>query len=375
MPRVDVVVESKVPESFRVKQVAGMFDVELSGRMGESFSVEVPDLEEDWQIGAIVGPSGSGKTTIAREAYGRAIWSPPRWQRDHAIVDCFGNAEMKTITHALTSVGFSSPPAWVRPYRVLSNGQQFRCDLARALLSGKKLIVFDEFTSVVDRMVAKIGSAAVSKAVRRSDKRFVAVTCHYDVLKWLEPDWVLDMASGTLARRRLRRPKIHLRLFKCSRNAWGLFKKHHYLAASLPAAGNCYVAMWEGVPTCFVAVLRHFGKHGGNREIRRISRIVVLPDFQGVGIGGRVLDAVASLVVASGSRVRITTSHPGMVARLGNVVDWRITEIKKSGHAARRVDLARAKRRGYSAGVFRGSVGRAVISAEYVGPAIAADAE
>ena len=114
----------------------------------------------------------------------------------------------------LTAVGFSSPPAWVKPYRVLSQGEQFRCDLARALLTGKRRVVFDEFTSVVDRTVARIGSAAVAKAVRRSGagvspantssaailvarKQFVAVTCHYDVAEWLEPDWVLDMADRT----------------------------------------------------------------------------------------------------------------------------------------------------------------------------------
>lgn len=25
-----------------------------------------------------------------------------------------------------------------------------------------------------------------------SDKKFVAVSCHYDILKWLKPDWVFD---------------------------------------------------------------------------------------------------------------------------------------------------------------------------------------
>jgi ABC-type ATPase with predicted acetyltransferase domain len=65
-----------------------------------------------------------------------------------------------------------------------------RTDIARALCLGQDLVVFDEWTSVVDREVAKIASYAVSKAIRRSKKKFVAVTCHYDVIDWLEPDWV-----------------------------------------------------------------------------------------------------------------------------------------------------------------------------------------
>jgi ABC-type ATPase with predicted acetyltransferase domain len=96
------------------------------------------------------------------------------------------------ITRMFNSVGFSSPPSWLKPYRVLSNGEKMRVDLARALLSDLDLIVFDEFTSVVDRDVAKIGSFAVQKAARRTDKKFIAVTCHFDVEDWLQPDWVFD---------------------------------------------------------------------------------------------------------------------------------------------------------------------------------------
>ncbi len=59
------------------------------------------------------------------------------------------------------------------------------------------IIAFDEFTSVVDRNVARIGSAAIAKGIRKHQIlcRFVAVTCHYDILDWLTPDWVIDMAD------------------------------------------------------------------------------------------------------------------------------------------------------------------------------------
>jgi len=65
-----------------------------------------------------------------------------------------------------------------------------RVDIARALVLKQDLIVFDEFTSVVDREIAQVSAFAVSKAIRKSKKRFIAVTCHYDVVDWLEPDWV-----------------------------------------------------------------------------------------------------------------------------------------------------------------------------------------
>ena len=126
----------------------------------KQFSVELPDLSEAWQIGVIVGPSGSGKTTVARQAFGTALYAGYPWPADRAVVDCFGERPMKEITHTLTAVGFGSPPAWIVPYHVLSNGEKFRCDLARALLSSRGLLVFDEFTSVVDRTVGCSGQTS-----------------------------------------------------------------------------------------------------------------------------------------------------------------------------------------------------------------------
>src|SRR5579884_2962118 len=246
--QLDVTVSCPVHDSFRVRQVAGMFDLPVTTSRSEFFRVELPDLTDDWQIGLVVGPSGSGKTTVARRAFGDAFYRPRAWPRNRAVIDGFGDLPIKQIIRTLSAVGFSSPPAWLKPYHVLSNGERFRCDLARALLTAKRpLVVFDEFTSVVDRTVAKVGSAAVAKAIRggRFDRltaggfddhmhgnrrrKFVAVSCHYDIAEWLEPDWVVDMASRELARGRLRRPPIRLELFRCRRSAWGLFARHHYL--------------------------------------------------------------------------------------------------------------------------------------------------
>ena len=77
-----------------------------------------------------------------------------------------------------------------------------RVDIARALCLDKSVIVFDEFTSVVDREIAKVSAFAISKAVRRSKKKFIAVTCHYDVVDWLEPDWVFCTDTMEFSRKK-----------------------------------------------------------------------------------------------------------------------------------------------------------------------------
>ena len=102
----------------------------------------------------------------------------------------------------LCSVGFASPPDWLKGYDCLSQGEKMRVDIARALCLDEPLIVFDEFTSVVDREIAKVSAFAISKAVRSSKKKFIAVTCHYDVVDWLQPDWVFSTDNMEFSRKK-----------------------------------------------------------------------------------------------------------------------------------------------------------------------------
>lgn len=357
MPRFEISVTCPIHDSFRVRQVAGLFDVPLEERATQRFAVEMPELGDQWRIGLVVGPSGSGKTTLARRLFGDGFCRRPAWPEDRAVIDAFGDRPIQETVGLLTAVGFSSPPSWIKPYSVLSNGEQFRCDLARALATAAPgaVVAFDEFTSVVDRNVARIGSAAVAKAIRRGTIacRFVAVTCHYDVIPWLQPDWVLDLATGEFTWRSLPRPAIELTIFRCERSAWRAFARHHYLSSSLSRGPRCFLAVWEGVPVAFCASLSLIGQK--NRW--RISRIVTLPDYQGVGIGSAVIEAVAQLHRQEGHRVNLTASHPAVIGHCQRSARWRAVAVKKTGSASARRFIPN----------YRGSAGRAVVSFEYVG--------
>jgi GNAT superfamily N-acetyltransferase len=356
-----------------------MFDVPLADKVTERFEVDVPGSDEEWQIGMIVGPSGSGKSTVAKQAFGGNVYTNGDWPSDRAVVDCFRDLSVRHVVDLFTAVGFGSPPSWVKPYQVLSNGERFRCDLARALAKGfatsdsglhnrapsapqplspssqPPLTVFDEFTSVVDRNVAKVCSAAIAKGIRRGSlqSRFVAVTCHYDVADWLEPDWILDMATGELRRRRLRRPCIELEIHRCKLAAWQLFKRHHYLSGSLAPSARCFLTTWEGLPVNFCATVPVFMKKGH----RRFTRIVTLPDFQGLGFGMRAVAAVAALHRAEGHRINVTSSHPALIRHCQHSPLWKVVNVKKSGGAKSSPRFS----------AYRSSAGRAVVSFEYVG--------
>src|SRR5437899_1306814 len=198
----------------RVQQVEGLFDLPPSRQTEVRWEVTLPLDERPWHIGLIVGPSGCGKSTIARRLWPVQLAYEPTWPGDRAILDAFPEEmSIKDIVALLSSVGFSSPPAWLRPFRVLSTGQQFRVRLALMLAACPHLAVMDEFTSTVDRTVAQIGSHALAKTVRQRGQKFIAVTCHEDVEPWLNPDWVYRPDTGTFAWRLLqRRPAIRLQI-------------------------------------------------------------------------------------------------------------------------------------------------------------------
>jgi hypothetical protein len=308
----------------RVMQLEGLFDVPPARRSEQSWDVTLPVEERPWQVGLIVGPSGSGKSTVAREMFPDALVGGYDWPEHRAVVDGFpADLSIKDITAALSSVGFSSPPSWLRPFRCLSNGEQFRATLARALLDPRPLVVVDEFTSVVDRQVAQIGTAAVVKAVRRqAGRQFIAVTCHYDVEAWLDPDWILEMPAASFAWRSLRgRPPITLEVCRVDRQAWNLFQRHHYLDTSLAGSAKCFVAFIGGRPAAFASAMSfpHATRYGW-----REHRTVCLPDFQGVGIGNALSEFVGSVFRATGRPYFSTTSNPAMIRHRAKSPLWRM---------------------------------------------------
>lgn len=363
MPRVDLTLESNIERTARVVQMEGMFDVPASEKTRVEYHFDAPIEERPWNVGLIVGPSGAGKSSVARHLFGSDMVSGYDWPVARSIVDGFGDMPIRDTTAALSSVGFSSPPNWLRPFAVLSNGEQFRATMARALVDPRPLICIDEFTSVVDRTVAQIGSHAIAKSIRSRGKKLVAVTCHYDVEEWLQPDWVIEPHLGRFAWRSLqRRPRVELEIVRCDHSSWRWFAPHHYLTADLHRSAKCFVGLVRGEPAAFAGLM--FFPHPSTKEIQSLSRLVVLPDYQGLGLGAySFVEAIAKIVKANGFKMTTHPSHPALVKTWAKSSLWKMTSAPGfSGGMGRKSTL------GKTSTYATGTRTRRVAHFVYVGP-------
>lgn len=290
------VLTSRVTQDEFTAAASAAFDFTFDG----TTTFEVPDVVvPDHGLGLIVGPSGSGKTSLLGPD------PMPTWNPEQAIVSQF--EDPADAVSRLMAVGLNTVPAWLRPYHALSTGEKFRADLARAIRDGARI---DEFTSVIDRTVARAASVALSRYVRRNEFTVTLASCHRDIVEWLAPDWVYDTLDGSLTVGRSLRPSIDIAIYEGDRAAWPVFRPHHYLSASILASARVFTAYWDSVLIAFSSSIAM--PNGNIKNAWRGHRTVVLPDFQGLGIGVRLSDYVASVHVGEGKRFFSRTAHPRM---------------------------------------------------------------
>lgn len=322
MPAIDVVVESGINLSTRARQVCGMFDCPPTEKQKLRWQADLPIENRDWSIGLVVGPSGCGKTTIAKEIWPDQIKQSFDWSGGSVIDDMPGDIE--TISRCLNSVGFSTVPAWLRPFHVLSNGEKFRVDIARRLMEADDVVVVDEFTSVVDRRVAKIASHAIQKFIRKTQRQFVAVSCHDDIIDWLQPDWVFRPDERSFSWGSVQsRPPVNVQVARITREAWRLFAPFHYMNADLHKAAQCFGLWFEGELAAFIGCMHK--PHPKAKNLKAASRLVTLPDFQGLGLAFHLSETIGAAYKAIGMRFRNYPAHPAFV-RSYRSDRWKMTK-------------------------------------------------
>lgn len=199
MQNYSVKLQSEASDGYRCNRAANSVDLDVSKKLTHEMNVSV-DMETDFNVGVIVGASGSGKTTLAKEMFGEDCFATPL-DMSKPIIEQFPESySYDDCVNLLTGIGLNSVPCWIRPVHTLSNGQKARAEAALIMCQDKTIVCIDEFSSVVDRTVAKAMAHCVQKFARKNKRRIVLCSCHYDVLAWLQPDWVIDCNEQSFTR-------------------------------------------------------------------------------------------------------------------------------------------------------------------------------
>lgn len=145
-----------------------------------------------------------------------------------------------------------------------------------------------------------------------------------------------------------------------------MFEPHYYLKLVPPVAAEYFIGLVDAEPVCHLAVCPRF-----NTSAYRATRLVVMPEWQGAGVGTRFLNWVCAYHKAGGGRqgkkfpTYFHTSHPQLVQFLKRSKDWMQVSAVMNGASAARSAASLVK-----SGSFGGSFGghfRAVQGFKYIG--------
>jgi len=331
-----VSLESPISRGFRCQKAADSLDIDVEKKSKHHLSVNV-DLKTDWNIGIIVGSSGSGKTTLAKKMFGQDCFkeiidlSKPiieQFPKDWSYDEC---------AKALSGMGLTSVPCWIRPAYTLSNGQRARAEaalqLAREKENDDEIIIIDEWTSVVDRTVAKAMSHCVQKYARKSKKKIILAACHFDIIEWLNPDWIIDCNKQEYLDRRSmvgtfeRTDRLRLDIKEVTRKTWKYFSKYHYLSERLPSGKIYTFGLFNGKDQigfqCFAAYII------GNQHTFFSNRTVIHPDYAGIGLGIHLINETSKEMIKRGFKVKAKFSSTPIYISMKKQKHWKCTGIKK----------------------------------------------
>ena len=116
---------------------------------------------------------------------------------------------------------------------------------------------------------------------------------------------------------------------ECERSEWAKFRRYHYLNTEIATASVCYGLYDKNNIIGFMAVLHQ--PHGANKKIKRVSRLVILPDYQGIGLGTKFLNVIAEYYKSKGYDFTIVTSAKNMIHALRKSPKWIMTRYSANG--------------------------------------------
>lgn len=367
----EVLLESPVDKSFRCKLAADSLDIDVNKKSRHHLKIENVNVPEDWSIGVIYGASGSGKTTLAKKMFGDAVFDSPL-KLDVPIINQLPEEfPYEECARLLNGIGLNSVPCWIRPVYTLSNGQKARAEAVLLMCQDKEIICIDEWTSVVDRTVAKAMSHCIQKFSRGQKKKIILLSCHYDIIEWVKPDWVIDCNKQEFCLPKSKdfffekRDTIKIDIRPVDKRTWKYFSKYHYLSEKLPQGLIYCFGVYIGENQIgFQCFANYVPRVKGKQKIFHSNRTVIHPDYQGFGIGIKVINETSKFMVENyGYKIMAKFSSTPVYKAMIKQMDWRFLKtVRTMGKMHQGGTISKR------AGTFR-EYGAVSYSFEYIGAA------
>jgi ABC-type ATPase with predicted acetyltransferase domain len=293
---------SEVFNTFRCQAAANSLDIDVKKKSIHKLEINNINIPKQWNIGLIYGASGSGKTTLAKHLFGNDIFESSLNENESIIDQLPKEYNYEDCANILNGIGLNSVPCWIRPIKTLSNGQKARAEAAY-LMCKQDFICIDEWTSVVDRTVAKAMSVCLHKFAKKYQKQIILLSCHYDILEWVKPDWLIDCNKQIFELPKSedfffnKREKLEFSIKEIGRESWKYFSKYHYLSEKLPA-GKIYLygIFHKDNQIGFQCFANYTPHKQGTKIIFHFNRTVIHPDYNGLGLGIKLINETSNLL-------------------------------------------------------------------------------
>lgn len=300
---IDVKLSSPVFTNFRCQVAANSLDIDAKQKSTHHLHIERVNIPNEWNVGLVYGASGSGKTTLAKHLFGENIFSSILNEDEPIINQLPSSLTYDECASILNGIGLNSVPCWIRPVKTLSNGQRARAEAALLMTKNEEIVFIDEWTSVVDRTVAKAMSLCIAKFAKKHNKKIVLLSCHYDILEWLQPDWLIDCNKQQFHLPEgdtfffEEREELEFTIEEVNASTWKFFSKFHYLSERLPAGLNYMYGLFHNGNQIGFQCFSNYTPHGDKTKkiIYHSNRTVIHPDYNGLGLGIKLINETTKL--------------------------------------------------------------------------------
>ena len=129
---------------------------------------------------------------------------------------------------------------------------------------------------------------------------------------------------------------------ECGIDEWAKFRRYHYLNTDLARSCRCFGLYDDNKIIGFAGVLHQ--PHAKWKNLKRISRLVILPDYQGIGLGYKFLNLLGHYYAKQNYQLSIVTNAKNLVCKLSGSEKWRMTRlsVNKFGSEKSKIDGNRA---------------------------------